>query len=269
MANISKPANINQIWSSGGDILKPSDSKIAQGWTAEIPPRQWFNWDQNRKDQAIAHINQHGIAVWDNVTEYQQNSWAKGSDGVVYIAQSVNVNKNPTTTDGASFWTSLPVYFGSMVSQSYPGEYKMVAHNGAPPSGWLKCNGAIVDRAQYPNLFAVIGTTYNAAGNITNAQFQLPDLRGEFVRGLDDGRGVDPVRSMGSSQGQSFQSHSHDIYGDLKGSQGWTGGIEVPDGYSDQPAGNQSAQSYLGRTRNTGGGETRPRNISVVYWIKT
>lgn len=98
MANISKPANINQIWSSGGDILKPSDSKIAQGWTAEIPPRQWFNWDQNRKDQAIAHINQHGIPVWDAVTEYQANSsYTKGSDGRLYFCTVTNTNKDPVT----------------------------------------------------------------------------------------------------------------------------------------------------------------------------
>jgi len=104
MPNISKPANINQIWSASGDILKPSDSKIAQGWAAEIPPRQWFNWDQNRKDQAIAHINQHGIPVWDNVTEYQANSsYVQGSNDYIYYCLFTNTNRDPVT-DNTSSW---------------------------------------------------------------------------------------------------------------------------------------------------------------------
>lgn len=96
MANISKPVDINKIWSATGDILAPSDTKISQGWAIEIPPRQYFNYIDNKQDQAIAHINQHGIAVWDNQTEYQANlSYTQGSDGVIYKASTTNTNINP------------------------------------------------------------------------------------------------------------------------------------------------------------------------------
>lgn len=95
MAEITLP-DLSLIWSSAGDILKPSDSKIQQGWSAEIPPRQWFNWLDNRQDEAIAHIAQHGISVWSANLEYQAGkSYVQGSDGIVYKALTTNTNINP------------------------------------------------------------------------------------------------------------------------------------------------------------------------------
>lgn len=95
MAETTLP-DLSLIWSSAGDILQPSDSKIQQGWSAEVPPRQWFNWLDNRQDQAIAHIAQHGIAVWSDTLEYQAGkSYVQGSDGIVYKALTTNTNINP------------------------------------------------------------------------------------------------------------------------------------------------------------------------------
>ena len=68
------------------------------------------------------------------------------------------------------------------------------------PIGWLKCNGALVSKLAYPQLFAKIGYTYGGAGN----DFRLPDLRGEFLRGWDDGRGIDANRTLGSWQKSSI-----------------------------------------------------------------
>src|SRR3989304_1944868 len=105
MAQINKPSNLSLTWASGGDILNPGDTKYATGWNVEIPPRQWFNYLDNRQDEAIAHINQHGIAVWDAVTEYQyealgEKSIVMGSDGIIYRTLTTNTNQNPTTTVG-------------------------------------------------------------------------------------------------------------------------------------------------------------------------
>lgn len=100
MANIDLP-DLSLLWSSAGDILKPSDSKIQQGWSAEVPPRQWFNWLDNRQDQAIAHIAQHGIAVWSDTLEYQAGkSYVQGSDGLVYKAITTNTNTDPVGNIG-------------------------------------------------------------------------------------------------------------------------------------------------------------------------
>lgn len=105
MPQILKPANLSLTWASGGDILNPGDTKYATGWLPEIPPRQWFNYLDNRQDTALAHINQHGIAVWDSATEYQYSvggakSIVMGSNGTIYRALTVNTNQNPTTTVG-------------------------------------------------------------------------------------------------------------------------------------------------------------------------
>lgn len=75
------------------------------------------------------------------------------------------------------------------------------------PTGYLKANGAAVSRTTYSTLFAAIGTTYGSGDGSTT--FNLPDLRGEFVRGVDDGRGVDTGRTLGSTQGSANLSHTH------------------------------------------------------------
>lgn len=64
------------------------------------------------------------------------------------------------------------------------------------PIGWLKCDGALVSKYAFPQLFNKIGYTYGGSGN----DFRLPDLRGEFLRGWDDGRGVDSGRTFGTWQ---------------------------------------------------------------------
>lgn len=71
--------------------------------------------------------------------------------------------------------------------------------SATPPTGWLKCNGAAFTASQYPKL----ALAYPA--------LRLPDLRGEFIRGWDDGRGVDAGRSLLSSQGFAFQDHAHGL----------------------------------------------------------
>ena len=66
------------------------------------------------------------------------------------------------------------------------------------PVGWLKANGAALSRTTYANLFAAIGTRFGEGDGSTT--FNLPDLRGLFLRGWDDGRGLDKNRELGSWQ---------------------------------------------------------------------
>ena len=124
----------------------------------------------------------------------------------------------------------------------------------AAPFGWLKANGAAVSRTVYANLFAVIGTAYGSGDGRTT--FNLPDLRGEFIRSWDDGRTVDNGRVLGSWQADEFRSHSHGI------------GISR---MSDTDRGsNPSTVSVdtVGQTDPAGGIETRPRNIALLACIK-
>ncbi|VVN93206.1 phage tail protein [Pseudomonas fluorescens] len=76
-----------------------------------------------------------------------------------------------------------------------------------PPAGWFRANGAAVSRTVYSALFAKIGTTYGAGDGVST--FNLPDPRGKFIRVLDDGRGIDVGRVLGSLQADEIRSHNH------------------------------------------------------------
>lgn len=121
MAEISKP-DYTYLWSSGGATVAPSNVKIQTGWTAEVPPFQWENWSQNRQDQAIAHILQHGISVWDSSTEYQgTKSYVTGSNGVVYRSVQTNTGQNPTTDGSNTYWRVAFADASGIASESVAG----------------------------------------------------------------------------------------------------------------------------------------------------
>lgn len=110
MAEINKPDNLSYIWADTGEKRQPSNAKILTGWVAEIPTFQDFNWLDGRQDHAIAHINQHGIAMWDAQTEYQANkSYVMASDGSIYEATQTSINVEPTANPThwrVAFWGS-------------------------------------------------------------------------------------------------------------------------------------------------------------------
>lgn len=124
----------------------------------------------------------------------------------------------------------------------------------SPPEGWLKANGAAVSRSAYSALFAAIGVTFGAGDGSTT--FNVPDLRGEFVRGLDDSRGVDSGRVLGSTQGDAFKAHNHASFN-----------REISPTTVAGP-GNPGWYPLSTTTQSVGGSETRPRNIALLACIK-
>lgn len=103
---------------------------------------------------------------------------------------------------------------GSVQNSEIVGEVAFFART-TPPSGWLKANGAAVSRTTYAALFAAIGTTFGAGDGRTT--FNLPDLRGEFIRGVDDGRNVDIGRGLGSSQGDAIRNITGKFWSEFGG----------------------------------------------------
>ena len=91
-----------------------------------------------------------------------------------------------------------------IVEAAPPGSVIFTVRSTAP-TGWIKANGAAVSRTLYANLWNVLGNPNTGDGSTT---FNLPDLRGEFLRAWDDGRGLDSGRSMHSVQGQDWKSFS-------------------------------------------------------------
>jgi microcystin-dependent protein len=133
------------------------------------------------------------------------------------------------------------------------------------PTGFLKANGAAVSRTTYANLFAAIGTTFGAGDGSTT--FALPDMRGEFPRGWDDGRGVDSGRVFGSAQDNSVGPHDHNTRAGFASVSDFYGGSGVAYGTNS----NNLPVDTSGSTATTGPGigtETRPRNVALLACIK-
>lgn len=82
------------------------------------------------------------------------------------------------------------------------------------PADFLPCDGRELSKNVYSELYSVIGGTWGE----TTCTFFLPDLRGQFIRGWDNGSGIDPdsgadsIRPFGSEQMDTFQGHSHDLH---------------------------------------------------------
>lgn len=161
-----------------------------------------------------------------------------------------------------------------------PGALQFFARQ-TPPTGWLKANGAAVSRTAYAALFAAIGTFYGAGDGSTT--FNLPDRRGEFLRGWDDGRGIDPGRVFGSTQRGTlygFDTGTAAVYaaatsgsGDLASVQDDMGAD--PYATADYPQGrlvtlSSSSTAALPGTAGAqaGSGITRPRNVADLVCIK-
>lgn len=135
----------------------------------------------------------------------------------------------------------------------------------AAPNGWLKANGAAVSRSTYAALFAAIGTTFGAGDGSTT--FALPDLRGEFVRGWDDGRGVDSGRVFGTAQVESVNL-SGTIHTIIPNGNNPTGAFSFDQATGANISGGASSFSHVRAILTGGGTETRPRNIALLYCIK-
>lgn len=177
-------------------------------------------------------------------------------------------------TPNVSNLTQLSTAIQTRINNSVPAPGSVIyTAKSAAPTGYLKANGAAVPRTTYAELFAAIGTTFGAGDGSTT--FNLPDLRGEFVRGFDDGRGVDSGRVFGASQTDAFQGHWHSVVQIASGGSGAvnyiSSAVTNTGGSSQQilvgtTVGGPTADGTNGTPRPAA--ETRPRNIALLACIK-
>jgi microcystin-dependent protein len=199
-------------------------------------------------------------------------------DGDVLKAADLNANFTAVDNRVASVENMLPP--GTIMS--YGGTPATSADGGAPvlPLGWLLCDGSPVSRTTYAALFAAVGISFGGGDGV--ATFNLPDLRGRFLRGADRGSGRDPDgdRAVGSTQADSFKSHNHG---------GSTTGVSNSSGtdpsldynllgcgqsgvgfayVAGQNCFNGKFSGHYHGIQAEGGGETRPINVAINYLIK-
>jgi len=136
------------------------------------------------------------------------------------------------------------------------------------PARYLAEDRSAVSRVTYAALWAHAQASgmYDATGVDTgmfgpgdgSTTFDLPDARAEFLRGWDDGRGVDAGRALGSSQADELASHAHDYDNSLDGGRFY--------GVTNEESGHGA--TFTSATASTGGAETRPRNIARLICIR-
>ncbi|MCV9210415.1 phage tail protein [Escherichia coli] len=168
----------------------------------------------------------------------------------------------------------LLAYLGLGEGSALPVGVPVPWPSATPPTGWLKCNGAPFSAEEYPKLAKAY------------PKLKLPDLRGEFIRGWDDGRGVDSARLLLSSQAASILEHNHEMHG-------WTGNplmardvgelgtssvfavqLSIGDGgllYSwKDGSGTTNDSKRVDRTNHvsSGAGDGSPRNIAFNYIVR-
>jgi microcystin-dependent protein len=146
------------------------------------------------------------------------------------------------------------------------------------PTGWLLCDGSAVSRVTYSRLFGVIGVA-NGYGDGMNT-FNVPDLRGMFLRGVDGIAGIDIERDMrsaakpggnagnavGSLQQDQFRSHNH-ANGVFNRILELSGGTSTTTTATDVTYNEPDIVNSV-PMMNAGGTETRPKNVYVNYIIK-
>ncbi len=130
--------------------------------------------------------------------------------------------------------------------------------SATPPTGWLKCNGAAFSAVEYPKLAKAYPTN------------KLPDLRGEFIRGWDDGRGIDTGRALLNIQSDDIKKFELKYFGP-GGGPGTATVFALQNGVSgiyttgiNQGVGSTTANAF----QIPGGRETRPRNIAFNYIVR-
>jgi hypothetical protein len=206
---------------------------------------------------------------------------AKLADSAVTTAKLATGSVNSTAIlDGAITGTDIAnttiplAALISAVQQALVPAGTIHAYGGSTaPAGWLRCDGTLYNGSTYPALYAAIGINFGGY----SGYFNVPDLRGRFLRGWSNGSGRDPDAAsrygeysgqtggdkIGSIQGDQLKSHNHYIARTVVDANG--------DNWFDWYSGRSSTDDgtwYGQYTESTGGNETRPINVSVNYIIK-
>lgn len=278
-------AAVNNFFQFGNSSITTKDVGAMQngnwenGWSSGgvningviTPEFQEFNTLSYVTTSQIAYLQQEGIAEYHAETEYHQNSIVKESGTSNLYVSLVNNNTGNAINSGGdnAFWKFAGDLL-SLVSGQVPVGTINAFASQVVPANYLECDGSTLSTSQFNDLFNVIGYTYGGSGT----SFNVPDLRGEFIRGWDNGRGIDSGRGFGSSQLDAFQGHHHDQFvnsfdrTDDVNSFGGTITNNTNNNTSSvaNTIRNPKSDGINGTPRT--GSETRPRNIALKYIIR-
>ena len=269
--------------------VAPSSPALGQLWldTSQTPDEL-----KVYDGAAFVRVDPLGITDADAASKYLQITNA----ALTYLSLAggaltgdLTLTGDPTTTNMASNKGYVDAQIAAIPAASdlTPAGTVIYSARSTAPTGYIKANGAAISRSTFSVLFAAIGTQYGVGNGSTT--FNIPDLRGEFIRGWSDGRSVDGGRTLGSNQGSANLSHNHSATANSNVSDpghNHTYSTAVYDRSitDDSPDQTNSVRFQNGTTssRTTGisvttsvsvasrgGTESRPRNVSLLACIKT
>ncbi|WP_455481429.1 tail fiber protein [Bartonella sp. B12(2025)] len=189
-------------------------------------------------------------------------------------------NSDVSTKDHDGWYLLNPTPLPPPKVETFPSGFIAAFAMQEVPSGWLLCDGATYERKDYPQLFKAIGDKW---GKYSDTTFKVPDFRGIFLRGFDDGRGIDPNRKFADVQQDSLKSHTHSGTIEEAGEHthkyrhtGFSHNITVNSISSRIFLSKEIGQTEAAGAHthgitisSTGEAETRPVNATVVYAIKS
>ena len=278
---------------TNGSILFTSVSAV-------IEDNAHFFWDNITK--------RLGIGTNTPVTALDVNGGIKfGTESSICNATFAGTARYNSTSHvlelcNGTTWTEISSGSGSGVGETIPAGTVVAYTTSTCPTNWVAAEGQAISRTSYPDLFTTISTMYgNGDGSTT---FNVPDYRGEFLRGWAHGSTNDPDRAtrtnrgdgttgdaVGTKQANIFGSHLHSVdpsptatssdgahthttTAENIGASGSS--IVAGPGYSVSAGSVGSAGAHTHtvdilafNSANTGGNETRPRNVNVLYCIKS
>ncbi len=129
------------------------------------------------------------------ISGYPSGAMLISNDGERIFINTTEGNLSDPNSNGTG-WKDILSYLGLGEGSALPVGVPVPWPSATPPTGWLKCNGAAFSAEEYPELAKVYPTN------------KLPDLRGEFIRGWDDGRGIDSGRGILTAQSHGMPSIS-------------------------------------------------------------
>lgn len=282
----------NEIFASDakdGEIVEFPNVKRGWGVTENlgfIPPMEYFNAAFNRVDKSLAYQLQRGVGEWDKDLEYPIGA-VVSLNGIIYIAKSQNINKNPaneaTTWDivATRKWCEDSFKIDAYTKKESDDKFALKTEltDGLPigaylsypsqktiPAGFMIADGRSLKKAEYTELFDVIGYTYGGSGD----NFSLPNFAdGKFMRGIGGN-----AAALGTAQQDAIRN----ITGSLPPYDAGTlptnierGAFKTVAGGGPIPTGTQGVRAYqifdaslVVPTAN----ENRPLNMAVVVIIK-
>ena len=257
---------------TGGDYYVATFTDAATGLLREIVHVTAMSGDV----ATIVRAQEGTTALNWSAGDFFANEFTAGQ-AAAFLQTAVGGVTSFNTRTGAVTLTSSDVtsalgYTPATSSSLVPTGAVFYFGSPAAPTGYLECNGSLLSTTTYSALFGILGYTFGGSG----VTFALPDLRGEFVRGYDDGRGVDPSRAFGSTQADQLQGHLHNWAISTSGAGGISSGFSSGgDNLIYGNPGVTGSQQHTSDPVNDGtngspryGSETRPVNVALLPCIK-